>query len=45
MKSNTDKQIKELQYICKNLIGTIEELEDIYLKLDVLYDIKYEEGR
>ena len=39
------KQIDNLEYVSRNLVGTIEELESVHLKLDVLYSMIDEERR
>jgi hypothetical protein len=39
------KQINYLEYVSKNFIGTVEELESVHLKLDVLYNMIDEERR
>ncbi len=43
--SNIDEQIDELKYVSNTLIGTLEDLENIHLRLDVLIQMRYEEGR
>ncbi len=42
---DVNKKIKNLEYISKNLIGSVEELEDIHIKLDELYNMKDEKRR
>ena len=42
---DVNKKIKNLEYISKNLVGSVEELEDIHIKLDELYNMRDEERR
>lgn len=45
MMDNIYEQINCLEYVSKNFIGTVEELESVHLKLDVLYNMIDEERR